>query len=123
MPRVLIVEDNDVFRQIFIEYLVERYPFYEYEEARDGNEASLKVAEFYPDIIFMDINLPDKSGLDLTKEIKKGHPGIKIIIVTNYDFPEFREKAVEIGADFFLSKSSITGGNISKLIDKIYGEN
>lgn len=119
MPKILLVEDNDIFRQIFLDSLTQCFPDYSYEEARDGNEARLKVSEFYPDIIFMDINLPNKNGLELTAEIKKEYPGICIIIVTNYDFPEYRAKAEEIGADYFLSKSSITEDHIAGLLHKI----
>ena len=119
MPKVLLVEDNDVFRKVFLESLTQRFPNYVYAEVKDGNEVHLKVSEFYPDIIFMDINLPNKSGLELTSEIKKEYPGILIIIVSNYDFPEYRMRAEEIGADYFLSKSSITEDNIVQLIDNI----
>ena len=105
MTKILLVEDNDVFRKVFLESLTQRFPNFIYEEARDGNEVCSMVSEFYPDIIFMDINLPNKSGLELTSEIKKEYPGILIIIVSNYDFPEYRTRAEEIGADYFFSKS------------------
>ena len=119
MHKILLVEDNDVFRKVFLESLLQRFPDYLYEEVKDGNDVFRKVSEFYPDIIFMDINLPNKNGLELTYEIKKENPGILIIIVSNYDFPEYRMKAEEIGADYFLSKSSITEDNIAQLIDNI----
>ena len=123
MLKVLLVEDNDIFRKVFLESLIQRFPDNLYEEVKDGNEVHSKVSEFYPDIIFMDINLPNRNGLDLTLEIKKEYPGISIIIVSNYDFPEYRMKAEQIGADYFLSKSSITEESIAQLISKIAKNN
>lgn len=52
------------------------------EEAAEGNKALRKVSTFLPDLIFMDIKLPGKSGLYLTKKIKKDHPEIIIVILT-----------------------------------------
>ena len=123
MSKILIVEDNDVFRKVFFDSLVQRFPDYLYEEAKDGSEVQLKVSEFCPDIIFMDINLPNKNGLELTSEIKKEYPDITIIIVTNYDLHEYRIKAEESGADFFLSKTSITENNLANLLNKIAAKN
>jgi CheY-like chemotaxis protein len=123
MLKVLLVEDNDTFRKVFLESLIHRFPDNLYEEVKDGNEVFSRVSEFYPDIIFMDINLPNKNGLELTSEIKKEYPGISIIIITNYDFPEYRTKAEEIGADYFISKSSVTEEKIASLIGKLAENN
>ena len=119
MLKVLVVEDNDVFRKVFLDSLTQRFPENSYAEAMDCREAQLKVSEFDPDIIFMDINLPYKNGLELASEIKKEHPKIIIIIVSNYDYPEYRLRAREIGVDFFLSKTSITEDNLFRLMNKI----
>ena len=60
-------------------------------EAKDCKEAIEKVHSFHPDLIFMDIKLPGGDGLQLTKRIKAQHEKIVIIIVTNYDLPEYRQ--------------------------------
>lgn len=66
-----------------------------------------KIKVFQPDAIFMDLRLPGENGLELTKKIKADYPNIVIVIITNYDLPEYREAAYESKADHFVSKDSL----------------
>ena len=75
-------------------------------EAGDGEEALRKIDALLPDLIFMDINLPGESGLELTRKIKVFHPETSIIILTSHDLPEHRQVAYEQGANSFLVKGS-----------------
>lgn len=61
-----------------------------------------KIKEIKPDILFLDINLPDGSGLDIIHSIKASSPNIYIIVISAYD--NERMHAYEKGADFFISK-------------------
>ena len=106
MKRVLIVEDNAFFLQFFRETLHSRFPSLEISEAADGEEAMQKIKAFQPEAIFMDVRLPGESGLELTKKIKAQYPDIIVVIVTNYDLPEYRKAAYESRADHFISKDS-----------------
>ena len=106
MKRVLIVEDNAFFLQFFRETLHSRFPSLEISEAADGEEAMQKIKAFQPKAIFMDVRLPGESGLELTKKIKAQYPDIIVVIVTNYDLPEYRKAAYESRADHFVSKDS-----------------
>jgi DNA-binding NarL/FixJ family response regulator len=67
-----------------------------------------------PDTIFMDLRLPGANGLELTQKIKAQSPDTVVVIITNYDLPEYREAAFQSGADHFLSKDSFL-----KLINSI----
>ena len=116
--KVLIVEDSTLFRQLLKETLVDRFPEIEIHEAGDGTEAFLKTEAFNPDLVFMDIRLPGENGLDLTKRIKARHPNIIIVILTNYDLPEYREISQQY-ADYFFSKSSSTTKDIHTLVKSI----
>jgi DNA-binding NarL/FixJ family response regulator len=107
MKRILIVEDNAFFLQFFRETLRARFPHLELSEAANGEEAMEKIKVFQPDAIFMDLRLPGENGLELTKKIKAEYPDIVIVIVTNYDLPEYREAAYESKADHFVSKDSL----------------
>jgi YesN/AraC family two-component response regulator len=89
------------------------------EEAANGIEAMQKIDSFCPDLIFMDIRLPGESGLDLTRKIKKQCPTVKIIILTSYDLPEYRETAQKYGADHFITKGSSTWEEIATLVKSI----
>ena len=83
------------------------FPTVAIEEVAKGGEALQKVDAFLPDLIFMDIKLPGENGLELTKKIKATHPNITIFILTSYDIPEYREAALQYGADRFFSKTSL----------------
>jgi DNA-binding NarL/FixJ family response regulator len=112
----LIVEDNPSFRKLLNGILHEYFPLMVIEEAGNGREALQKVDSFCPDLILLDIRLPDENGLELTKTIKKECPNIIIIILTSYDLPEYREAAVRNGADAFMTKGSTTEQEIVALV-------
>ena len=100
----LLVEDNVSFRHALSDILLSYFPLIGVEEAGDGAEALTKVECLRPNIIFMDIQLPGESGLDITKEIKLVYEDIVIVILTSYGLPEYRQQAFRNGADCFLSK-------------------
>jgi len=122
MFKTLIVEDSHPFRQLLKENLHERFRSMAIEEASNGVEAMQKIDAFFPDLIFMDIRLPGENGLDLTRKIKKQRPTIKIIILTSYDLPEYRETAQKYGADHFITKGSSTWEEIATLVNSIASE-
>ncbi len=119
MSKILIVEDNATFRQTILGLLKLRFPTLIFEEATNGEEALQKIRDFIPDLLFMDISLPGESGLNLLKEIKDAFPELIIIILTSYDFPEYRQVAKQNGASHFLSKSSTSAEEIMELVDSI----
>jgi two-component system response regulator YesN len=96
-----------------------QFPSIVIEEATEGNEALRKVDMFFPDLIFMDIQLPGENGLLLTQKIKKDHPKIIICILTSYDLPEYREVALQCGATCFITKDSLVWEEIEALIKAI----
>jgi CheY-like chemotaxis protein len=106
MKRILIVEDNVFFMQFLKETLHARLPSTDILEAGNGEEALQKIRTFPPDTIFMDLRLPGANGLDVTRKIKAQYPDIIVVILTNYDLPEYRQAATQSGADHFLSKDS-----------------
>jgi two-component system response regulator YesN len=119
MRRILIVEDNATFRHTLRSLLQPRFPLMIIEEAENGREALQKTNDFLPNLIFMDIKLPGKSGLELTKQIKGEFPETIIIILSNYDYPVYRIFAHERGANYFLGKGSSTAKEILELVDSI----
>ena len=114
--KTLLVEDNIAFRQSLKEILSTEFPSMVLEETAEPDEAMEKVKTFVPHLIFMDIKLPGGSGLELTKEIKKTYPGVIVVILTSYDFLEYREVASRYGADRFLSKGSVGREDLVALV-------
>ena len=106
--KVLIIEGNDHFRQTLKEFLTPRYQNLIFDEARDGSEGIEKFSVFKPNIVFIDVRLPDRIGLDLIDIMRAINPQVRIIMMSNYDLPEYREAAVRKGSDFFIQKGSST---------------
>jgi len=69
-------------------------------------ESVKMINEINADIVLLDLNLPDKSGIELLKEIKHNHPQIKVIVLTNHASDNYREICTYMGADYFFDKSS-----------------
>ena len=116
MVRVLIVEDQTIFREELKKRLRDHFPSMVVEEAGDGDEAWQKISRTPPQIIFMDIRLPGVNGLQLTRQIKEKFPEILIAVLTDYDFPEYREAALQFGAERFLVKTSFNWDEVVALM-------
>jgi DNA-binding NarL/FixJ family response regulator len=114
---LLIVEDNLTFRKSLREMLELQFPSVGIEEASNGEEAFLLLQKDKPDLIFMDIKLPGRNGLELTKSIKATNSGIDIIILTSYDIPEYRDAAIESGASHFFIKGSAKRDEIINVVE------
>ncbi len=119
MCKVLIIEDNDNFRQILREFLNPRYQNLMFEEARDGSEGIEKFSVFKPKIVFVDVRLPDRIGLELIDVMRNIDPEVRIIMMSNYDLLEYKEAAVQKGSDFFILKGSSTIDMILKAMQSI----
>jgi DNA-binding NarL/FixJ family response regulator len=119
---ILIVEDNARFRDMLSATLQSSFPFAQIATAPEGATALRKIGENQPDLIFMDIRMPGKNGLVLTREIKQQYPRIVIIVLTHLDASEYRDAAFASGADFFLSKESVKAEEIQELIETIIAD-
>jgi len=119
MLRVLIVEDNRIFREALNKGLLDYFPSMVIEEAANSDEALQKIKGGPPHLIFMDIRLPGVNGLQLTQKVKKDFPGINIAIMTDYDLPEYRQAAVQYGADRFFVKNSFKWDELEALVKSI----
>jgi two-component system response regulator NreC len=114
--RILIVDDNGIFRKILRENLQTSASGVAINEVAQGTEVLQKVDAFVPDLIFIDIQLHGENGLELTKKIKETHPNIPILLLTMYDLPEYQKAAFEYGADRFLTKTSLDQKELEKLV-------
>lgn len=102
MSRTLIIEDSAFYRQLLKEALYSRFPSMELFEAADEGEALQRIEGCLPDLIFMDIKLPGKSGLELTKKIKTRYPDIPtspssfllLTIFLNIERQRFKQKPI-----------------------------
>ena len=119
MLRVLIVEDNRIFREAFKKGLLDYFPSMVIEGTTNGEETLQKIKEGLPALIFMDIRLPGTNGLQLTQKVKADFPDITVAILTDYDLPEYRQAAVQYGADRFYVKNSLKWDELEALVQSI----
>ena len=92
-------------------------------EAQDGIDCLNKLNEKLPDIILLDINMPNKNGLEVLQEIRSNEIPIKVMILTMHNEIDYLLRAIEIGADGYASKN-IKFEELKEAIDLIiHGEN
>ena len=105
--RILIVEDHEDFRAMVRDYL-NRYKLnLEIFEASTGEMGVIKASCVKPDIVLMDISLPQANGLDIAKHIKEDHPHCDIIFLTMFDVALFKKAAEKIKARAFIGKNEV----------------
>jgi YesN/AraC family two-component response regulator len=74
-------------------------------EARNGLEALRLIVEIKPDLVILDIRMPEMNGIEVLKKIRESKIQVKICILTNYTYPHYKLKCYEAGADYFLRKT------------------
>jgi two-component system response regulator NreC len=102
--RLLLVDDHAVVRSGLRMLLGAEADVEIVGEAGTAAEAIEKAGEFAPDVILMDIGLPDLSGIDATREIKKRFPRISIVALTIHEDEEYFFKMLEAGASGYVPK-------------------
>ncbi|MEJ2366345.1 MAG: response regulator transcription factor [Deltaproteobacteria bacterium] len=119
MLDILIIDDNDSYRESFKDLLSQHFPAMRIEEAPDSKGSLEKIARHPPDLMFVDLELAGESGLDLTRKIRSMYRHSTIAILTNYDLPEYRDAAKASGADYFFSKSGSSMEEVLALVDSV----
>jgi len=116
--RVLIVDDSEPIRERLRVLLCESPYIQIVGQARNGREARDALKQCRPDTVILDIRLPDSSGIALLKEIKIQFPDTAVIMLTNFDYAQYRQQCRELGADSFLNKTL----EFEKIVDTIVGD-
>jgi len=121
--RILIGEDDFDFADSLRQILEERYPEFQIEVVNDGYEALLKMGEFKPDLLILDIKMPKINGLEVCQRLKNNSTlrSIKILAITGNSRTYTREIVIDSGADEYLVKpfeSEELFRNIEKLLGK-----
>lgn len=104
--KIMIVEDHTIVREGIRELLARNPSFEVVGEAEDGMEAIKLAPKVMPDIILMDISMPNLDGLSATKEIKKRYPNFKVLILTIHDSEEYIYQILKYGADGYVLKEA-----------------
>ncbi len=102
--RVLLVDDHPLFRRGIASLLSAEAGFEVVGEASNGGEAVEKARNLMPDVILMDISMPEVNGLEATRRIKQEFPYVHIVILTVSDEDENLFEAIRSGAQGYLLK-------------------
>lgn len=119
--KAVIVDDSRILRKRIIS-LISDIPGIEIAgEAQNSNEAMKLFKKVKPEVVILDIRMPDGNGIELLKSISQKALPMTKIVLTNYPISQFKEKCMELGADYFFDKATefeMVRETIEKIISK-----
>lgn len=118
MSKVLIADDHALVRAGLRQFLQETGRFGTIGEASSGLQAldMLRGGSF--DLLILDINMPDRGGLDILKHVRAGHPGVRVLILSAYPERQYAVNVLKAGASGYLSKESAPE-ELSKAVSQV----
>ena len=105
--RTLVVDDAAIMRETICAFLETQDNIDVVGTADDGREAQEKVAELSPELVLMDVQMPEMNGLDAARAIVRRFPRVRIIFLTVHDNGQTRAACVANGGDGFVSKTHL----------------
>jgi DNA-binding NarL/FixJ family response regulator len=105
--KVFVADDHTIVRKGLCSLLNDERDIEVIGEARDGREVIREIQKLSPDVIVMDINMPQLNGIEVTRIIKKNHPSVEIIMLTMYSDEGYVHEALLAGASGFLIKNTV----------------
>lgn len=106
MTRVLIADDHALFRAGLRQFLVDALPSAEIGEAASGNEVLTCLQRKAWDLLVLDINMPDRTGLDILRHVKSGHPATRVLVLSGYPERQYALNVLRAGASGYIAKDA-----------------
>lgn len=104
--KVMLTDDHALMREGIKHLLEFDGSIKVIEEASDGIECLQKLEKIHPDILLLDINMPEMNGIEVLEELKRREDPLKVLILTVHSEVEYLVKAVDIGANGYILKDS-----------------
>jgi DNA-binding NarL/FixJ family response regulator len=120
--KVLIADDSRLMRERIRETISIFSSVEIVSETETGLQTLEELFKHNPDLAILDIRMPDRNGLEILKEYRKKNKKTIIVILTNYAYDQYKDRAFENGADYFFSKSE-DFDKISAVVAKILRDN
>jgi DNA-binding NarL/FixJ family response regulator len=117
--KVLLVDDHRILREGVRALLADEPSIAVIGEARDGAEAVAQVDTLDPDVVVMDLLMPQMSGLEATAIIREQHPGVKVLILSMYDDDEYVQQVIQAGASGYVLKG-VAADELVLAINEVY---
>lgn len=106
MVRVFIADDSRFMLERLTTMLSELTEVEVVGQAQVASAAVSSIRKLKPDAVILDIRMPRRNWIDVLQKIKRSQSAPLLIVFTNYSFPQYREKCMKIGADFFFDKAT-----------------
>lgn len=116
MPRVLIVDDHATFRAT-ARRLLEAEGYDVVGEAEDGASALEAVARLRPEVVLLDVQLPDMDGFEVSRRLCANGSSPKIVLTSSRDASEFGDLVRGCGSRGFIPKAELAGGRLAALLE------
>ena len=120
--RVLVVDDQNLFRSGLVRLLEADSRVQVVGQAVDGLDVIKKVASLKPDVILMDLKMPNLDGIEATRRVLAEHPQIKILILTTFETDSYVLQALRAGASGYVLKDAQIDSVVSSILAVISGE-
>jgi two-component system invasion response regulator UvrY len=104
MARVLIADDHALFRAGLRQFLIQSVPSAEIGESATGNESLTAMQRGEWDLLVLDINMPDRSGLDILRHVRSGHAGKRVLVLSGYPERQYALNVLRAGASGYIAK-------------------
>ena len=115
IKRVLIADDVADIRLLLGIMINQEADLTVVGEASNGNEALERARELQPDVILLDMNMPERSGLDVLPDLRAAAPKAAIVVFSGFEASSLAERAFRLGADDYVEK----GTPVSDIIERI----
>jgi DNA-binding NarL/FixJ family response regulator len=120
--RVLIADDQTLFRVGLARLLEEDTRVDIVGQAGDGAEAVKLAGSLKPDVVLMDLKMPNVDGIEATRQISASHPGIKVLLLTTFEADNHVIQALKAGASGYILKDSKPDSIVTSLLAVMAGE-
>jgi DNA-binding NarL/FixJ family response regulator len=120
--RVLVVDDQTLFRTGLTSLLSEDERVDVVGQAVDGADALKQAAKVKPDVVLMDIRMPNMDGIESTRQIIESVPGTKVLVLTTFETDSQVIQALKAGASGYVLKDSTAAAIVSSIVAVMSGE-
>ena len=121
VKKVLIVDDHPVFREGLAQVISGEHDLTVCGQADSAARGIEGTARLKPDIVLLDVTLPDRSGLEIIKQLRSAHPGVKILVVSMHDEALYANRVLRLGGDGYIMKQEDPGEVVTAIHDILHG--
>jgi DNA-binding NarL/FixJ family response regulator len=103
--KIVVADDSSLWRDRIKSILIDINGVFVVGEAENGVDALQIIREKEPDLAILDIRMSGMNGIEVLKKIRELNMKVKVCMLTNYPYPQYKRRSIEAGADYFLSKT------------------